>query len=34
VLCGEHDAFHKLFEQFGFVEISHDWDEITMQATL
>lgn len=29
-----NDASRKLFEQFGFVEISHDWDEISMEKSL
>ena len=26
-----NDASRKLFEQFGFVEVSHPWDEIFME---
>ena len=29
-----NDASRKLFEQFGFVEVSHPWDEIFMEKTL
>lgn len=29
-----NDASRKLFEQFSFVEISHEWDEIFMEKTL
>ncbi len=29
-----NDASRKLFEQFGFVEISHEWDEIFMEKSL
>ncbi len=29
-----NDASRKLFEQFGFVEVSHPWDEIFMERTL
>ena len=29
-----NDASRKLFEQFGFVEVSHPWDEIFMEHTL
>ncbi len=29
-----NDASGKLFEQFGFVEVSHPWDEIFMERTL
>ena len=29
-----NDASRKLFEQFGFVEVSHPWDEIFMERML
>lgn len=29
-----NDASRKLFEQFGFVEISHEWDEIFLERPL
>lgn len=29
-----NDASRRLFEQFGFVEVSHPWDEIFMERTL
>lgn len=29
-----NDVSRKLFEQFGFVEVSHPWDEIFMERTL
>lgn len=29
-----NDASRKLFEQFGFVEVSHPWDEIFMERIL
>ena len=29
-----NDASRKLFEQFGFVEVSHPWDEIFMERLL
>lgn len=29
-----NDASRKLFEQFGFVEVSHPWDEIFMERKL
>ncbi len=29
-----NDASQKLFEQFGFVEVSHEWDEIFMEMNL
>lgn len=29
-----NDASRKLFEQFGFVEVSHPWDEIFMECML
>lgn len=29
-----NDASRKLFERFGFVEVSHPWDEIFMERTL
>ncbi len=29
-----NDASRNLFEQFGFVEVSHHWDEIFMERTL
>lgn len=29
-----NDASRKLFEQFGFVETAHEWDEITMELLL
>lgn len=29
-----NDASRRLFEQFGFVETSHDWDEISMEVNL
>lgn len=29
-----NDASRKLFEQFGFIEVSHPWDEIFMERML
>ncbi len=29
-----NDASRNLFEQFGFVEVSHPWDEVFMELTL
>ena len=29
-----YEQDRKLFEQFGFVEVSHPWDEIFMERTL
>ncbi len=29
-----NDVSRKLFEQFGFVEVSHEWDEIFMELRL
>lgn len=29
-----NEVSRKLFEQFGFVEVSHPWDEVFMEVTL